>query len=213
VAKLPAVLKMFSQLDGREVSAIENVSRELRKAGLLTQGKRGVGAPDMQVSDFTNLLFSYASRRSNETAKCVERLRYGLLMSDEAAVSSFEFADRARKQDEDGLLRAGPFIDSMLEAMVDGGENAFLERRRDFHADDSDRVQHFLVDIEVHDAVSGLGAVVIHISDESDEYGDKILFSYHENDNPSLVIQNAAIINGEIVWSIADFIKGGDNEK
>lgn len=199
MAKLPAVIDLFSGFDGRERSQIENVTRELRREGLLTQGKRGVGAPEMKVSDYTNLLFSYGARRATDAAECVRRLRYSLLDSEEAFIRRLAFAESAK--DEDGLLRAGAFCDAMLEAMSKDLEATFF----------FDEVQHMMSHIEINDPITGLGRVKFTFYDDDFEYEDIVEFSYHETGSADL-IQNAAIIHDGIIWKITDFMRGDDDQ-
>ena len=80
MAKLPALISVLAEFDPRGKNAVENLSRELRKAGLVTTGKSGVGAPHMTATDATNMLFGLVTRLSIEAPQAVEILRNAVLV-------------------------------------------------------------------------------------------------------------------------------------
>jgi hypothetical protein len=154
MAKLPALISVIAEFDPRGRNAVENLSRELRKAGLVTTGKSGVGAPNMTATDVTNMLLGLVARRSNEAAGAVLSLRDAVIVGNWDKTDPLKpiehLAITNRACDEDRFTRAGRFIDCIIEELIEHGA---LQSTND------ENEAIFEIDIDVFSPASGLGAV------------------------------------------------------
>ena len=126
MAKLPALISVLAEFDPSGKNAVENLSRELRKAGLVTTGKSGVGAPHMTATDATNMFFGLVTRLSIEAPQAVKMLReaesVGPWEGKPDPLLDFQnFAFFGRAIDDDGHIRAGRFVDCILDELVENG--------------------------------------------------------------------------------------------
>lgn len=202
MAKLPALIAVMAKFEPRGAGSVENLTRELRRAGLITQGKRGIGAPDMQFSDVTNILFGTVSRQVNQSPEAVEKLRNAVMRAEwtqeendkmDAFIESLSISNRIT--DDGTLIKAGHFIDAILEdltahgaVLVNNSENTINQIR-----------------IELFDPATGRAAVkVIFRPGEKDEVVCK--FEEGASDAP-YGIQHSAVIPELVPLYLANMMR------
>jgi hypothetical protein len=202
MAKLPALVSVIAEFDPRGKNAVDNLSRELRKSGLVTTGKSGVGAPHMTSTDVTNMLFGLVTRLSNDAPEAVKMLReaeaIGPWEGEPDRLLDFQhFSFFARASDDDNHMRAGRFVDCMIEDLIkDGVVSAGAE---------GDAI--FQIQLDVKSPLSGLGAVkVTFLPGLPDEIS--LEFVCLESIS-KLGIQNGVTISEEVLNSVTDAMRRG----
>lgn len=76
MAKLSALVKAITAVDGRDQKTIEHVARVVREAGFIPTGKRGGGSAEMTFEAATNLIIALNSAEAPKDAPhSVERMR------------------------------------------------------------------------------------------------------------------------------------------
>ncbi|MBQ0708711.1 MULTISPECIES: hypothetical protein [unclassified Ochrobactrum] len=204
MAKLPALIEKLARFDPRGVSAVENLSREMRREGLITSGKRGVGAPEMTSSDVTNLLFAMVARQSKDAPAAVKALREATMVATWEEVESGivdQFWDslsiKDRIYDGDGMCRAGTVVDVIIDEFIEDGAIGVGE---DFEID---------VSLEIHDPATGNGEVQIYF--RRGRQDEKMYrFNADHLGGLSFGIQQAAIIPSEVIHQLADTLRKED---
>jgi hypothetical protein len=205
MAKLPALISVIADFDPeRGRNAVENLSRELRKAGLVTTGKSGVGAPHLTATDVTNMLLGLVTRQSNEAPEAVKMLREaespGPWEGKPDRLLDFQhFPFFGRAFDNDRHIRAGRFLDCLIEDLIkDGVVRAGAE---------GDPV--FQIQLDVKSPMSGFGAAKVTFRPG---WPDEISVEF-ECPRPSakLGIQNGVTISGEVLMTIIDAMGKGNN--
>lgn len=201
MAKLPALIELIAKYDPRGAATVENYARKLRAGGIMMTGKRGVGAPEMTVRDATSLLLSMVCRRADEVAESVSALRNAKIEPyQEQDIREFAFYERTK--DENGTVRAGLFLDCLLEDhdprhLIIGGE------------------EHMLDAVEVYDPKTGFGRIVATFSN-SDSVPTRIAFNALDMrvDDQSLAppfkIQNSILIPMYIITKTRLALKQAD---
>jgi hypothetical protein len=204
MAKLPALISVIADFDPRGRNAVENLSRELRKTGLVTTGKSGVGAPNMTATDVTNMLFGLVTRQSNEAPDAVKMLRaaesLGPWEGKPDRLLDFErFPLLKRARDDEGHIRAGRFVDCMVDELIrDGVVSAGAE------VDGTNDIQ-----LDVKSPVSGFGAVKVTFYPG---LPDEISLKFEcPKSSAKLLIQNGVTISGEVLMTIIDAMGKGNN--
>lgn len=76
MATLPKMLETIQPFDGRDEGTLRQFGRVLREAGYLPAGKRGLGAPNLELSHTANLLLgTYGAASPKDGPKAVANLR------------------------------------------------------------------------------------------------------------------------------------------
>ncbi|ASQ05406.1 hypothetical protein HR059_17470 [Sinorhizobium meliloti WSM1022] len=196
MAKLPALIEALSKYDPRGENAVENLTREMRRGGLISQGKRGLGAPDMTSTDVTNMLFAMATRQAKDAPEAVRKLRAGILnakWTEEGQGRVDEFLDGLRDpligRGEGGFCRAGLFVDALFDE---------LARHHSIAMPDNRPQPSF--SLEILDPFTGTATVkVIFRAGWQDEVS--LIFNVTDGNDP-FGIQQSAIIPDEVVHSL-----------
>lgn len=90
MARLPALVKKYAELDGRSERRIQWYARVAREHGLITSGKRGVGASHMTITDAVNLLLvcngDSDPKLAPTAAEQIREFSQGLFFEDEQKI-------------------------------------------------------------------------------------------------------------------------------
>lgn len=206
MAKLPKLIEKIAKYDPRGVSAVENLTRELRKAGLISRGKRGVGAPNITASDIANTLFGLVCRFSKDAPEAVTRLRQSMQIGvHEDELDPLDLFKGTSVYDNctdsKGFVRAGPFLDALIDTLANAnGSNATLTSLL------------LGLRIEVFDPFSGFGGLNVLIN-HGMESETRIRFANYECDRPPVEgIQQAMIIQPEVLLIISLILLEDDQE-
>lgn len=200
MARLPALISVIADFDPRGKNAVENLSRELRKSSLVTTGKSGVGAPHMTASDVTNMLFGLVTRLSNEAPEAVKMLREAESVGPwegkpDPLLDFLKFPFCGRAIDDGGHVRAGRFVDCMIEDLIkDGAVSEGAE---------GDAI--FQIQLEVRSPLSGIGAVKVTFRPGWPD--EKSLEFVCLTPSAKAGIQNGVTISEEVLNTVADAMR------
>lgn len=200
MAKLPALISVIGKYDPRGEATVENHARKLRAGGIMTTGKRGVGAPEMTSTDAVNLLLSMVSRRADEAASTVEALRNAKIEpGHHDLIREFSFYERTL--DADGSVRAGLFFDALIEEY--GQKSNVLS---------IDGKKRLLDRTEIRDPNTGFGSITFSFFSVDNEISQVSfnVFSdpYHDPKTfPEMQIQNSIVVDPVIILKVIETIR------
>jgi hypothetical protein len=122
MAKLPTLVTVLADVDGRERQAVEHIGRTIREAGYIPTGKRGGGAAEMTAREAANFIIALNGADSaKECPLAIDRFRSlrqymkGTYKEFEQYVESFEDQPEAMQVVADSRT-----FGEALEALVEG---------------------------------------------------------------------------------------------
>lgn len=120
MARLPAVAEIFARHDTRSLPTINNYARELRNAGYLPKGKRGVGAAHLSPADGANLIMAIAAApEATNGPFAIDALRSATLVP-QARTDGGAEVDAAEQLELWSLSDQGNTFGGVLEALILG---------------------------------------------------------------------------------------------